>query len=237
MEGLEYKDFVAEIKEEDVQENGTFRGYASTFGGKPDLGGDVVLPGAFTDTLKNGGLMGFGVAMCWMHDTKQPLGAWSKLVEDKRGLAVEGMLAMKTQIGREAYEFMKMGAIKGLSIGYMVSKDGSEFDDKKRIRNLKKLDLYEISPVTLPMNPKATITAVKALENASTEREFEDALREAGVSKKDALWLVNIYKPILFKKKQSATLLDLHKALRDVERTMKLQELATAVKTVNSIFQ
>ena len=40
-----------EIKADDVGDDGTFKGYGSTFGGMPDSHGDIIVEGAFHDTI------------------------------------------------------------------------------------------------------------------------------------------------------------------------------------------
>lgn len=197
-----------EIKTEDIKEDGTFSGYGSTFGGKPDSYGDVIRYGAFSDTIRNGGRNGNGIAMLWQHRESEPIGVWTDLVENTKGLKVTGKLALKIQRGLEAYELMKMGALKGLSIGWGLAKDKDgnvledsyEYDDKKRIRYLKKVDLWEISPVTFPANIRATITNVKSLiENAKNVRELEQALRdECYMSNSAAKYIVSLCKEKLF---------------------------------------
>ena len=79
--------------------------------------------------------------------------------------------------------------------------DSVEFNDKKGIRYLKALDLWEISLVTFPANIRATVVEVKnAVENSSNERELEKALRDAGLSNKASLYLVSLCREGLFKK-------------------------------------
>jgi len=85
---------------------------------------------------------------------------------------------MGTQRGREVYELMKMGAIDGLSIGYRVEPKGYHYDEKRKRRYLKSVDLMEISAVTFPMNPRARIQAVKGAER--TVRDWEQFLRDEG---------------------------------------------------------
>jgi hypothetical protein len=60
------------------------------------------------------------------------------------------------------------------------------------IRYLKKLDLWEISPVTFPANTRATITTVKDFEGCATERELEGKLRDAGLSRKAAEYIISL---------------------------------------------
>lgn len=182
--------FDYDAKEGIPDERGIFTGYGSTFGGAPDAGGDVVMQGAFFESLMKGGRNGTGVAMLWQHDAKQPLGVWLSLAENARGLKVTGQLALGTQVGDYAHTVMKMGAVRGLSIGYDIL-EKEETNDRK-VRYLKKVDLWEISPVTFPMNVRATITRVKSLTEAKTERELESALRDAGMSATEAKHMISI---------------------------------------------
>ncbi len=189
-----------EIKQDDIQETGIFKGYGAVFGNK-DSHHDIMMPGAFTKTLLKGGRNGTGVAMLKQHDSRKPIGIWTMLAEDNKGLRVEGQLAMKTQDGQETYELMKMGALKGLSVGFDTIID--EYDSKKKVRYLKEVDLWEVSPVTFGANLKAQITSVKKIDierikEAKTERELEGALREVeGLSECSAKLLVKMCKPFL----------------------------------------
>ena len=161
--------------DEDDEAKGMFSGYASIFGNK-DLGNDVVVQGAFQKSIRAKGAR--KIKMLFQHDTKEPIGVYTKVREDAQGLYVEGKLAMQTQKGREVYELMKMGAIDGLSVGYRVDAKGYSYDDRGKKRYLKQVDLMEISAVTFPMNPKARVNAVKAEER--TVRDWEAFLRDEG---------------------------------------------------------
>jgi len=161
--------------DEDDEAKGMFSGYASVFGNK-DLGNDVVVQGAFQKSIRAKGAR--KIKMLFQHDTKEPIGVYTKVKEDAQGLYVEGKLAMQTQKGREVYELMKMGAIDGLSVGYRVDAKGYSYDDRGKKRYLKQVDLMEISAVTFPMNPKARVNAVKAEER--TVRDWETFLRDEG---------------------------------------------------------
>ena len=161
--------------DEDDEAKGMFSGYASIFGNK-DLGNDVVVQGAFQKSIRAKGAR--KIKMLFQHDTKEPIGVYTKVREDAQGLYVEGKLAMQTQKGRGVYELMKMGAIDGLSVGYRVDAKGYSYDDRGKKRYLKQVDLMEISAVTFPMNPKARVNAVKAEER--TVRDWEAFLRDEG---------------------------------------------------------
>jgi HK97 family phage prohead protease len=206
-----YMEVPFEVKAEDIQEDGTFTGYASVFGGKPDSYGDIVSKGAFTETLAHGGRNKTGVAMLWQHN--ETAGVWLDLKENTVGLKVTGKIEKDSDIGLHRYNLMKMGAVKGLSIGWDFLRDENgkrvenavKYDDEKGVRYLKQIELWEISPVTFPAATSATINNVKtAVEMAANERELEVALRDSGLSKKVAQYIVGLCKNGLFERVKEA---------------------------------
>ena len=152
-------DVSLEIKE--VSADGTFVGYGSLFN-NIDLDRDIMAPGAFTKTLKKKGPQ--KVKLLWQHDPAQPIGVWEELTEDKRGLKVKGRLLVGQGVPKadEAYALLKAGALDAMSVGFMIPPGGWEYDDKKQVRIIKEADLWEISLVTFPANPKARVTRVKS---------------------------------------------------------------------------
>lgn len=133
-------------------------GYAATYG-NTDLGGDVILPGAFDESLKSGRKVRF----LYAHDHRQVLGVPVKLHSDDKGLFGRFKIS-KTRLGEEVHQLLKDGALDSFSIGFIPT--DVEFDDAD-IRKLKSIDLLETSVVAMPMNPQALVTAVKA-EDAAT---------------------------------------------------------------------
>jgi uncharacterized protein len=166
--------FESEIKAENNK--GIFTGYGSIFGNE-DQGNDIMQKGAFTKSLMNRPVS--KVKMLYQHKTDEPIGVFTEIYEDSKGLFVKGQLAMGTQRGREAYELLKMGALDGMSIGFRADPEKQGYNENKRgVRTLKEVDLMEISLVTFPMNESALIETVKG--NAKNIREWEKILREAG---------------------------------------------------------
>ncbi|MCL4065335.1 HK97 family phage prohead protease [Pseudomonas sp. GX19020] len=143
-----------------LEEKGQFEGYASTFGGEPDSYGDIIAPGAFAESLKAHANRNSMPKMFWQHDAREPIGKWLGASEDSKGLLVKGQLNMGVQRAREAYELLKAGDIDGLSIGYRIR--GYEVDEEKNTWTLTKLDLHEVSIVSIGANESATIEAVKS---------------------------------------------------------------------------
>jgi HK97 family phage prohead protease len=173
-----------------VDAEGTFEGYASLFNVE-DLSRDVIAPGAFRDSITKRGAG--GIKLLYQHDPAEPIGVWLDIAEDARGLIVKGRLTLEVGRAREVLSLMKAGALEGLSIGFRTEK-GSR-DARSGIRTLKKIDLWEISVVTFPMQPGARVTAVKSGPFSDgktlTEREFERFLtREAGLKRSEAAALM-----------------------------------------------
>lgn len=175
-----------------------FSGYGAVFG-NVDSWGDVVTKGAFKATIAAAKSSGKWPAMLVSHNGhSMPVGLYTEMKEDDRGLWVEGKLA-NTERGREIYELLKMQprpAISGLSIGY-IAKDYSLHQRTKAEeprRTLKAVDLLEVSFVTWPANDKARVVSVKSDFNP---REMEDGLREAGLSRGDSVKAVAVFKSML----------------------------------------
>ena len=129
-------------------------GYASLFG-RIDLSRDMVERGAFADSLVRRGAA--GVKLLWQHDPAQPVGIWTVIREDARGLFVRGRLNTEVARARELLALIRQGALDGLSIGYRTVR--ARTDPATRVRRLLAVDLQEVSLVTFPMLPEARVSA------------------------------------------------------------------------------
>ncbi|MBI1360935.1 MAG: HK97 family phage prohead protease [Alphaproteobacteria bacterium] len=126
-------------------------GYASIFGAA-DLAGDVVRPGAFTRSLAKGG----EVPMLFQHVSGRAAGSWTTIREDGRGLFVRGLVTTTTAAGRAARKMIAEQGLDGLSIGFIAR------DWRPRIgggRELREIELREVSLVSTPMAPAARFRA------------------------------------------------------------------------------
>lgn len=172
MSGLEYLYTpVDEFKAAGAE--GEISGYGAVYR-REDLGGDKIAVGALADGLKT-----HTPVMLFNHDPGQILGVWDSVEDNSRGLKIKGRINMDTQLGRDVHSNMKMGALKGFSIGYQTH--DAEFDSKG-VRTILRATVFEVSAVAIPMQPAATIDAVKAFQ--FTDREFETRLmQDAGLSR------------------------------------------------------
>lgn len=202
-----------------LTETGEFEGYASVFG-EVDHGGDVVLAGAFRDSLA--ARPADRIKMFYMHESDKPIGKWLEIREDGRGLYVKGKILTTIEKGREVYEMLREGILDGLSIGYRTLDD--EFDRAQGVRRLKTVDLREISLVTFPMLESATVSLVKAraseIDSIDTLSDAEKLLREAAeFSRKDARDFVSRVKRIAQREAEADD--DLKRLLADIRAANK----------------
>jgi HK97 family phage prohead protease len=173
---------------------GKFTGYASVFN-VVDSYGDVIAKGAFKDTLREWEDRGKLPLMLLQHgggpfggsaNDMLPIGKWTNMEENSKGLKVEGELfAMNTERGQYLIEGMKAGVLDGLSIGFRTRKATQGTKPGEPIRTLTDVDLVEVSVVALPANPKARVSNVKAMA-LDEWRDFEADLRDAGLSRQHA---------------------------------------------------
>ena len=153
-----------------------------------DYYNEVVVAGAFAKTLREHKKEGRMPALLWQHDAHEPIGIFTMMKEDDHGLYVEGKLLIGANVPNadKAYSLLKAGALSGLSIGFMTKKH--EWDEDKRLRYLKEVELWETSLVTFPANTAARVTGVKSLDGVTVDqvgmhkRDIEAALRDAGAS-------------------------------------------------------
>lgn len=184
----------------DGQFAGEIEGYAAGIH-NVDRAGDMILPGAFVEDLPR--FLSEGV-ICWQHDWMTPIGKPMEAREDAYGLFSKARIS-KTQTGLDCMTLIKDGVVNKLSIGYRVQdyqwvdraglvaylagsglsaeKQASilrQYDeaDLDELFLLKKLKLYEYSPVTIPANPNASITGAKGLPFADHSQAVITAVRE-----------------------------------------------------------
>jgi hypothetical protein len=94
-----------------------------------------------------------------------------------------------TALGRDTRTLAQMKAVRGMSIGYWIESQSDVGFDKQGNRLLKNVRLEEVSLVSMPMNPRAMVEAIKS--EFPDPRSFEQHLRELGCSKTDARDLVH----------------------------------------------
>lgn len=170
-----------------VSDSGAFTGYGSVFGVK-DSYSDIVIKGAFTKSLNKWKEKGRLPALLWQHKMDEPIGYYTKMVEDDNGLYLEGQLLIDDDpLARRAHAHMKAKSLSGLSIGYILN--DYDYDKEKSAFILKDIDLWEVSVVTFPANDEARIDNVKSIFESGDippPKEIERVLRDVGLSRTQA---------------------------------------------------
>lgn len=167
-------------------------GYGSTFD-NVDRGNDVIKSGAFTKSLKE-----MFPKFCYQHDMQDPLGVFTDVKEDARGLFIQAKMRKGFEKTRWIAGLIEDGAIDSMSIGFGINKGGWSYDAKTGITTLTDLKLYEVSLVTIPMNEEARLTSFKSDggEEIKSLRDVEIILKEAGFSARQAKTLISKIKEL-----------------------------------------
>jgi HK97 family phage prohead protease len=165
------------VQVKSLGEDGSFEGQLAVYN-NVDLGGDSILPGAFTKTIQE---RGSEIPLLWQHNHKEPIGTLT-LIDSPAALNVKGQLLLALPEAKKAYILLKARVIKGMSIGFDTIKDSVE----NGVRQLKEVRLWEGSIVTFPMNESAMVTSIKSMGGTETKEDFNTELAE--VQLQDAGW-------------------------------------------------
>lgn len=165
----EHRSFSASLRAEGQGDELSLAGYAALFNVQSkDLGGfrEVIAPGAFTRTLKEGG----DVKALVNHDPNQLLGRTKngtlKLEQDDRGLKFRVKLNPKSQAHRDLHAAIKRGDMDECSFALTVPDSGDQWDtatDENGVnyarRTLKDVNLLDVSTVTYPAYDHTSVAA------------------------------------------------------------------------------
>lgn len=184
---------VDETKEKDAKFF-TLSGHGSIFD-NVDRDDEVIEKGCFVESLKN-----IQPILLWQHKTFEPIGVFTKIGEDNKGLALDAKMPLNDDLvkGRVKPQ-VEIGSVKTMSIGFRTRVD--EYDRKTGINYIKKVDLYEVSLVSISANSLAVISDYKSfdkeLEDAKTIRDMEKYLKNIGISNKKSAIIISKFKKIV----------------------------------------
>jgi HK97 family phage prohead protease len=175
-----YKSFCKELKAD--KESRTVSGYLAAFGNK-DSDSDILVKGCFAKSLQERGVASSSnrkIAYLHQHDTKKPLGKFTKLEEDDFGLYFEAKIS-KIPLGDEVLEQYSDGTLNQHSIGFKYIWDKIEYDEVQDAYIVKEVNLYEGSVVTLGANENTPFLGLKSeqLESHRNQilQDFELAIK------------------------------------------------------------
>lgn len=155
----------------------TVMGYLASFGTK-DLDDDVIEKGAFTKSLNDRGVNSATsrkIAYLYQHDMSKPIGKFTVLAEDSKGLYFEAELD-DIQLAQDVKTQYKSGTLNQHSIGFQYIKDKTVYDDKTSTFFLKEVNLWEGSVVTFGMNENTPMVGMKGLDDYAMQLRKETDL-------------------------------------------------------------
>ena len=162
-----------------ADDNGKISGYFSTYDEEPDSYGDIVAPGAFTDTIKAREATGHPFPLCFNHNMDAVIGTVDSIEDTEKGPLITASF-LNTEKAQEVREMVKSGGVYQFSFAYDVKswEQPTEEQKAKGIANvLTKLDLYEVSVVVVPANQNAVVTDIKSGKRNS--KKDADAIKQA----------------------------------------------------------
>jgi HK97 family phage prohead protease len=162
----------------------TFTGLASTFN-NIDLQDDMVMPGAFTNTIKAWNKSEADLPMLWSHNREEPIGIFKEMRETDEGLEVKGYFPQKRKddfVENRVIPQLEIGSVRSMSIGYKLDRFEIDRTGRDEYFKLLEISLREISLVVIPANPLAVITSLKAEDiKKYDERTLEEKFTKEGV--------------------------------------------------------
>jgi HK97 family phage prohead protease len=136
-----------------------------------------------------------------------PVGEWTAFEFDDTGMKAEGRLYVNTTMGSDLYKVMQESPqmFGGVSVGayaeeyQMVNADGEPDQSDEAYFQITKGGLREVSVVMYPNNPMAEVSKLEYFRPDGTAdlKVLEQALREVGLSKKDAVAAASTFKKVL----------------------------------------
>ena len=147
-------------------EDGTISGYFATFDhDHGDSYGDVIKKGAFAGTIKRRKESGHPFPLCFNHDFSVIIGRVTDIGEDNKGAYFTAEF-FPTEKAQEIRNIVKSGVLWQFSFAFDTLDSGKvKAEDGSMVNELRELELYEISVVMVPANPRATLTEIKGGKN------------------------------------------------------------------------
>ena len=136
-----------------------------------------------------------------------PVGEWTSFEMDETGMTAQGRIYTNTTAGKDIYTVMQESPqmFGGVSVGayaedyQMVDADGEPDQDDEAYFQITKGGLREVSVVMYPNNPEANVSKLEYFraDGSADLKVLEKALRDAGLSKSDAVAAASTFKKVL----------------------------------------
>ena len=169
-----------------------------------------------------------------------PVGEWTAFEFDDTGMKAEGRLYVNTTMGSDLYKVMQESPqmFGGVSVGayaemyQMVNADGEPDDSDEAYFQITKGGLREVSIVMYPNNPMAEVSKLEYFraDGSADLKVLEQALREVGLSKKDAVAAASTFKKVLELRDATPTPIEIAPILSDSNAEATEAEILAALE-------
>lgn len=157
---------------------GKISGYFSTYDEEADSYGDIVAPGAFTETIEKRKATGHPFPLCFNHNMDAVIGTVDSIEDTEKGPLITASF-FNTEKAQEVREMVKSGAVYQFSFAYDIVEAEKPSDEQKAKgieQVLTKLNLYEVSVVVVPANQNAVVTDIKS--GRRNRKSDEDIIKQ-----------------------------------------------------------
>lgn len=171
---------------EDGLEPGQFEAIVSVFN-NVDSYGDVVVPGAFADTLKAWAEKGDPIPVIWSHQWSDPeshIGEVLAIEERPEGLWVKAQIDLDDDSPRakKVNRLLKGRRVTQFSFAYDEVESGPGKRDDRDVWELRKLDIHEVGPCLIGVNRDTELLAAKAAEQENTPGPWRALVEHAAAT-------------------------------------------------------
>ena len=177
-----FKTFEMKLKDDG---NGIIEGYFSTYEKTPDSSGDIIEPGAFTETLEKRKESGHPFPLCFNHDFSAVIGAVDEVKDTEKGPFIRAHF-LNTELAQDVRKMLQSGAIYQFSFAYDILGVRKPDEEEQKVgvfQVLTKLEVFEVSVVTVPANQNAVVTDVKSgRRNSKKDAEVIKQIRDLAQS-------------------------------------------------------
>jgi len=171
-----------------------------------------------------------------------PVGQWDAFEFDDTGMKAEGRLYVNTTMGSDLYKVMQESPemFGGVSVGAyaeeycMVDAEGNPCGDyEEGYFQITKGGLREVSVVMYPNNPQAEVSRLEYFrpDGSADLKVLEQALREVGLSKKDAVAAASTFKKVLELRDVVTTPIEIAPILSESDAEATEAEILAALET------
>ena len=172
---MRYKSFPASFKAAADAPDGTFEAIVAVFN-NVDRGGDKIIPGAFKDSLGEWEQKGRPIPVIFAHqwdNLDAHIGQVVQAKETAEGLYVKAQLDMDEPFAQRVWKKMKAGTLAEFSFAYDIVDMAQVKTEGEWINELRKLELLEVGPCLVGMNPETQLLAVKGVDVAALKAAWD----------------------------------------------------------------